>query len=351
MISPSEAFDLAKRTGQEVVEDNCLSMSAAIAYYALLSLPPLLAILVGIAGVVFGVETVQEQLTGQVGGLVGPEGAAQIRAMIDNAGDLGGGSLMGKLLGLLALLFGATGAFVQLQQSLNRAWEVEPDPASGGLKNFVTKRILSFGMVMTIAFLLIVSLAASAALTALFGVIEGAIGPAGAAFARIGELAVSLGLFTVLFAAIFRALPDAQVEWRDVWAGAAVTAVLFVIGKFLIGFYLGQSNPGEAFGAAGSVVVLLVWIYYTALILLVGAEFTQLWAVHTGSRIQPAEDAVRVVESQKKVVRQNTSPETKSDDEDAGESEGAKATHPYGERRDPQPREGWNEEPERDREA
>ncbi len=340
MISSSDALDLAKQTGREVIDDNCLSMSAAIAYYALLSLPPLLAILVGVVGAVFGAETVQEQVTGQVGGLVGPDGAAAIRTMIENASDLGGGSLLGKLLGLLALLFGATGAFAQLQESLNRAWEVQPDPEAGGLKNFIVKRVLSFGMVLTIAFLLLVSLAVSAALTALFGVIEGAIGPAGAVLARLGELVVSLGLFTVLFAAIFRVLPDAEVAWRDVWAGAAVTAVLFVVGKFLIGFYLGQSNPGEAFGAAGSVVVLLVWIYYTALILLVGAEFTQQWALRYGSHIRPDEDAVRVVETEEKVVREDAPPKKPTD---ASTEDAPAAAHPYAERREPKPRSGWNE--------
>ncbi len=343
MISFSNALALVKQTGQEVADDNCTSMSAAIAYYTLLSLPPLLAILVGVAGAVFGAETVQEQITGQVGGLLGERGAEEIRTMIENAGDLGGGSLVGKLFGLLALLFGATGAFVQLQQSLNRAWEVRPDESGSGVVNFLTKRVLSFGMVLTIAFFLIVSLAASALLSGLFGQIEASLGPVGAAFAWVGEIAVSLALFTFLFAAIFKVLPDAQITWRDVWVGGLVTALLFVLGKFLIGFYLGRSDPGEAFGAAGSIVVILVWIYYTALILLVGAEFTQIWAQRYGAHIRPDEDAVRVVETEK-VVREAATPST---DEGAGKEEQGEetqtATHPYGERRDPQPRSGWNE--------
>lgn len=342
MPSLSATVDLLKQTGKEIGEDNCTSMSAAIAYYTLFSLPPLLVILIAVAGAVFGPDAVQEQLTGQVGGLVGESGAEEIRVMIENAGDLGTGSVLGKVLGLLALVFGATGAFAQLQQSLNRAWEVRPDPESGGIKAFLTKRVLSFGMVLTIAFLLVVSLAASALLSGLFSQVEAALGPAGAAFAWVGDIVLSLAIFTLLFAAIFRVLPDAEVAWRDVWVGGFATAVLFVVGKFLIGFYLGRSNPGEAFGAAGSLVVILVWIYYTALILLAGAEFTQVWAKRYGSRIEPDDDAVRVVEHERIV---------EEDADQAGaaaapsERDGTERSirHPYAEPRDPEPRSGWNE--------
>jgi membrane protein len=347
MASFGDAVSLLKQTGKEIGEDNCTSLSAAIAYYTLFSLPPLLVILVGVAGAVFGADVVQERLTGQVGGLVGESGAAEIQTMIENAGDFGGGSLVGKVLGLLALVFGATGAFAQLQQALNRAWEVKPDPSQSGVTNFLTKRVLSFGMVLTIAFLLMVSLAASALLSGLFTQIESALGPVGAVFAWIGELVLSLGIFTLLFAAIFKVLPDAEITWRDVWVGALVTALLFVVGKFLIGFYLGRSNPGEAFGAAGSVVVILVWLYYTSLILLAGAEFTQVWAKRYGSRIEPDDDAVRVIGEERVVDEGETRPP-------AGRKEGASADehpdrdrsgvpHPYAEPREPEPRSGPNE--------
>ncbi|MEM1044239.1 MAG: YihY/virulence factor BrkB family protein [Bacteroidota bacterium] len=342
MISLSAALDLLKQTGREVADDNCTSMSAAIAYYTLLSLPPLLATLVGVAGAVFGAETVQEQITGQLGSLLGESGGDEVRTMIENASTLGGGSVGGKVLALLALLLGATGAFVQLQQSLNRAWEVQPDDSGSGVVSFLTKRVLSFGMVLTIAFLLIVSLAASALLSGLFGVVEEALGSVGAVFAYAGQLAVSLALFAFLFAAIFKVLPDAHISWRDVWVGGAATALLFVLGKFLIGFYLGRSDPGEAFGAAGSVVVILVWIYYTALILLVGAEFTQVWARRFGSRIVPDEDAVRVVETER-VVRTSASPPEAEEPAEREEATAPDAAHPYAAPRDPQPRSGWNE--------
>lgn len=342
----SQTLALLKQTGREVAEDHCTSMSAAIAYYTLFSLPPLLVILVGVAGTVFGVEAVQEQLTGQVGGLVGENGAAEIQTMIDNASDFGGGSIGGKILGVLALLFGATGAFAQLQHSLNRAWEVRPNPEASGVMGFVMKRVLSFGMVLTVAFLLVVSLAASALMTGLFSVFESMLGPAGATFAQIGELVLSLGIFTLLFASIFKLLPDAEIVWRDVWVGAGVTAVLFVLGKFLIGFYLGRSDPGEAFGAAGSIVVILVWIYYTALILLVGAEFTQVWATRFGSRITPEEGAVRVerqvrvADGEPGAAKSGTGEKEKSSEEASGE-----VAHPYVQPREPEPRSGWNPEP------
>jgi membrane protein len=344
MASFGDAVSLLKQTGKEIGEDNCTSMSAAIAYYTLFSLPPLLVILVGVAGAVFGPDAVQEQITSQVGGLVGEQGGEEIETMIRNAGDLGGGSLLGKVLGLLALVFGATGAFAQLQQSLNRAWEVRPDPSESGVKNFIGKRVLSFGMVLTIAFLLVVSLAVSALLSGLFTQVESAIGPVGAVFAWIGQLLVSLGIFTLLFAAIFKLLPDADVTWRDVWVGAFATAVLFVVGKFLIGFYLGRSNPGDAYGAAGSVVVILVWLYYTSLILLAGAEFTQVWAKRYGSRIEPADDAVRVVEEER-VVDEGDG----ADDHGATDASGDRdtdrsaAVHPYAEPRTPEPRSGLND--------
>lgn len=344
MASFGDAVSLLKQTGKEIGEDNCTSMSAAIAYYTLFSLPPLLVILVGVAGAVFGAEAVQEQITGQVGGLVGDQGGAEIETMIRNAGDLGGGSVVGKVLGLLALLFGATGAFGQLQQSLNRAWEVRPDPAGSGINNFIGKRVLSFGMVLTVAFLLVVSLAVSALLSGLFTSVESAIGPAGAVFAWIGEVVVSLGIFTLLFAAIFKLLPDAEITWRDVWVGALATSLLFIVGKFAIGFYLGRSDPGAAFGAAGSVVVILVWLYYTALLLLAGAEFTQVWAKRYGSRIEPADDAVRVVEEERVVDEGEGSVEhgsaNVSEDRDAEYSD---AAHPYAEPRAPEPRSGLND--------
>lgn len=283
---------VATETVQEISDDDVPSMSAAVAYYTVFSLPPLLAILVGIAGWVFGAETVVEWLMGQVGSLVGTDGSAAIRSMIENASSPGT-SVGGKVIGVVALLLGASGAFGQLQKALNRAWDVAPE-ASGGIVAMMTKRLLSFGMVLTIVFFLLVSLAVSTALTVVGGAAESGVG-AGLAgpVMHVVNLAVSLAVITGLFGALFRYVPDVDVPWGDVWVGAFVTAVLFTLGKTAIGIYLGTANPGSAFGAAGSLIVVLVWIYYSSLILLVGAEFTEVWASHT--KREPAAEPAEAV--------------------------------------------------------
>lgn len=278
--------DLLVTTGREIADDDVPSLSAAIAYYTVFSLPPLLVVIVGVAGAVFGPDAVQEALTGQASGLIGPDAADAIEGMIANASDLGTG-IGSKLAGLAALLFGASGAFGELQKALNRAWEVTPED-TGGLKGLVVKRLLSFGLVLTIAFLLLVSLAVSAVLSAV-GDAASALAPSDLtrALVQVANVVVSLGVITVLFAALFKWLPDADIAWHDVLVGAFVTAILFTLGKTLIGLYLGTANPGSAFGAAGSLALILVWIYYSALILLAGAEFTQAWTQHHGGRIVP----------------------------------------------------------------
>ncbi len=280
---------LATTTVQEVTDDDVPTLAAAIAYYTVFSLPPLLVLLVAIAGAVLGPDEVARALTKQAGSAVGGGASDAVRSMIDNASSLGSG-IGAKLAGIAALLFGATGAFSQLQKALNRAWEVEEASEGGGLLSVLLKRVLSFGMVLTIAFLLLVSLALSAVLTALGDAASSVAGDGAAgALVQVLNLVVSFGVTAALFAVLFRVLPDAEVAWRDVWVGALVTAVLFTIGKAAIGLYLGTADPGSAFGAAGSLALLLVWIYYSALIVLVGAEFTQAWAEQAGEGIEPEE--------------------------------------------------------------
>lgn len=336
MARLSEGLSVLKESGREILEDNCMSYAAAIAYSTLFSLPPLLVIIVEVVGSFFGADAVQGRITEQMGGLIGEASAREIEGMIQSASEFSGGSLAGTIIGVLALLVGATGAFGQLQKALNRAWSVEPKP--GGIKGLLLKRVLSFGLVLTIAFLLLVSLILSALLAAFGGLVEAWLGSGLAWLIQILNVVLSLGLITALLAAIFRWLPDAEVAWRDVWIGAAATALLFTIGKSVIGLYLGHSNVGSAFGAAGSVVVILVWIYYTALILLAGAEFTQVWARRYGSRIRPSEHALRVVET-KQVVEAGG--DVAEDAARSGTSE--KVDRPYVHPRDPAPRSGWNE--------
>ena len=281
--------------------NDCLSMAAALSYSTVFSLPALLILVLTLAGLFVSPTEVQEALQTQLGGIVGPSGQQQIESILTNARrpDIGFG--VASVLGIVFLIVGATGALVQLQSSLNRTWEVKPDPRRGGVRNFLMKRVLSFGMILGIAFLLLVSLVISAALSALGGYMGRLLPGIGAGVLELFNNLVSFGVIVVLFAAMFKFLPDAEIDWRDVWVGAGVTTFLFIVGKFLIGLYLGQSDPGQPFGAAASLAILLVWIYYASLILLLGAEFTETWANERGRGVRPERGAVRVVEEEREI--------------------------------------------------
>jgi membrane protein len=297
-----EGFTLLKESGKDFIDDGCSTQAAALSYYTIFSLPALLVLILLILGAVLDPREVQAQLEGQFGALMGPSTTDQIRTILQQAHQPGSGGPLTTVLSIAALLFGATGAFGQLQSALNRAWEVTPDPEKGGVKAVLLKRVFSFGMILSIAFLLLVSLAVSAALSA-FGGTLGQFLPSGvsATLLQVVNQIISLVVIAGLFAAIFKVLPDARVSWRDVAMGAGFTALLFVLGKFLIGFYLGRSNPGQAFGAAGSLAVMFIWVYYSSMILLFGAEFTQVWSKRHGSGIAPDKGAVRVLEEKRHV--------------------------------------------------
>ncbi len=324
-------LQIVRQTFKEFSEDDCPRMAAAMAYYTVFSMPPLLFLIVMIAGFVYSASAAQEAITREISTVVGSETAEQVATMIAGASERARAAdgLFVTILGGIAFVFGATGAFAQLQNALNRAWQVAPDPKGGGVKNFIFKRLLSFGMVLGTGFLLLVSLALSTVVTAIGSEMRELL-PLGisAWVPRVLDFAVSLGLVTLLFAAIFKILPDARIHWREVWTGAVTTAVLFVIGKFAMGLYLGQSNPGSAYGAAGSLAVILIWIYLSAIILFIGAEFTQVWARRTGKRIMPSRGAVRMIWSAKGTV----------DDGDDGaptEGSGTRDTSPAAESRPP----------------
>lgn len=287
---------LIKTTFREFLDDDAPRLAAALAYYTVFSLPPLLILLVMIAGVFLTPEDVEGRLVQEIAAAMGPDAADQVRDMIRNVERPGGGGPLVTLLSVAALVFGATGAFGQLQAALNKAWEVRRAPERGGVLAIVTKRVLSFGMILVIAFLLLASMVLSALLGYAGDFLAGLL-PGGVDTAALWavDLGLSLLVVTALFAAMFKVLPDARVAWHDVWRGALVTAALFVAGKFLLGVYIGRTDPGSAFGAAGSLAILLVWIYYSALILFLGAEFTQVYAERRGGGIRPDEDAVRVV--------------------------------------------------------
>jgi membrane protein len=283
-----------KQSFKDFMEDDCMTSAAALSYYTVFSLPAILMLIMLLVSSVMDPSDVRGGLEAQLQSLMGPGAGGQVRTMLEETERPGGG-LLPTIVGLVALAFGATGALGQLQAALNRAWDVEPDPNQGGIKSFLTKRLFSFGMLLSIAFLLLVSLAISAMLSGIGDRLSGFL-PSGlsAPVLHALNLGISLAVISLLFAAMFKVLPDAKVAWRSVWVGGVVTAVLFVVGKFLIGLYIGNSNPGEAYGAAGSLIVMLLWIYYSAIIVLFGAEFTESWAEKRGEGVEPEPGAVRV---------------------------------------------------------
>jgi membrane protein len=287
------AIQLIKDTFAEWNEDKVSRLAAALAYYTIFSLAPLLIIAIAIAGLVFGQEAAQNQIVGQIQGLVGREGAEAIQAMILNASRPGAG-IVATIFGVVTLLFGASGLFAQLQDALNTIWEVTPRPR--GIIGMIQDRFWSFSMVLGTGFLLLVSLILSAVLAGIATYL-GSLMPGFVQLWTIVNFLVSFGVITILFALIYKVIPDAKVAWSDVWIGAIVTSFLFSIGRYLIGLYLGSSAIGSAYGAAGSFVIVLIWVYYSAQILLIGAEFTQVYATRYGSRIKPSKNAIPVSEA------------------------------------------------------
>jgi membrane protein len=300
---------IVKDSAKDFIDDDCMDAAAALSYYTIFSLPALLVLILTIIGAVMSPSDVRGGLEGQLESLMGPSAGEQVRTIIQQAEQKPHSGLIATILGVVGLLLGATGAAGQLQKALNRTWNVEPDPSQGGLKNFLTKRIFSLGMILVVAFFLLVSLVVSAALTGMGDRLDSVL-PAGLSglFLEVLNMVISLAVITLLFGALFKVMPDAKISWRSVWVGAAVTALLFVIGKFLIGFYLGQSNPGQAYGAAGSLAVLLLWVYYSSLILLFGAEFTETWAERRGKGIEPEPGAVRVRREKQRVGEPGSTP-------------------------------------------
>jgi membrane protein len=272
-----------------------MTLGAAMAYSAVFSLAPLLLTIVSLAGLVFGRDAIQNQIAGQVQGLIGQGAAEQVQTMLANQAKNQSGGIIGTAIGILTLIFGATGAFAALQDALNKAWQVQPDPKQGGIRAFLTKRMLSFGMILGVVFLLIASLAVSAALAAVSTWMGGYL-PSGLSggVAQGLSFVVSLAVIAALFTVILKVLPDGRVSWRDAWAGGALTSILFTIGKTALGIYLGKAAPGSVYGAAGSLVLIVLWLYYASLILLFGAEFTKVWAAAHFRTIAPEKGAVRV---------------------------------------------------------
>lgn len=283
---------LIRETYAECKNDNVPLHAAALAYYTIFSLAPLLLIAIAVAGAAFGEEAARGELVRQIQGLVGKEGAVAIQAMIENASRPESGGMLATVIGFFLLMLGASGVFGQLQMALNTMWNAKPIPMPGrGFSNFLITRFLSFAMILVIGFLLLVSLLLSSLLVVAGGSLNRLM-PGLPVLGQGLNLLISLGVITVLFASIYKYLPDACVPWRDLWVGAAVTSVLFNIGKAAIGFYIGISSFSSTYGAAGSLVIVLIWIFYSAQTLLIGAEFTQVYSRNRRKSGHPTQQAL-----------------------------------------------------------
>ncbi len=292
---PRGVLPLLKQAAADWNEDDATKLAASLSFYTALSVAPLLIIAIAVAGLVFGEDAARGEILGQLQGLVGHDSAKTVESMVESAAKPKTG-IISTVISVLVLVFGATGVFAELQTSLNHIWEVKPKPGRG-IWQVVRQRFLSLGMVLGIGFLMLVALIVSTALSAIGKWAEATL-PGAVILWQIGMHVVAFALIATLFAMIYKVLPDAEISWRDVWVGAAVTALLFTIGKFLIGLYLGRASVTSSYGAAGSIIVFLLWVYYSAQILFMGAEITQVYARMYGNRIQPSPNAVPLNEGE-----------------------------------------------------
>ena len=308
MHDKKSIWDVFKSSVAQWFEDQPFQMASSLAYYTIFSLAPLLIIVIAIAGFAFGEQAAEQQIVGKIQGTIGQQGAEAVQRMIQNASSQPKTGMISAIVGFVALLFGAGGVVGQLRTSLNTIWGVAPKPGQG-VWGFMRQRFISFAMILGIGFLLLVSLVVSAAVTGLAQLIGNFL-----MLAYALDLLISFLFITALFAMIYKFLPDVQIQWRDVWIGAALTSLLFTIGKFLIGLYLGHSSVTFTYGAAGSLITILLWVYYSSLIFFLGAEFTQVYATRYGSGVAPAEQAVPIGV----LPRKTPPPEMRSRDRTAG---------------------------------
>ena len=288
----SKTWYLLKTTFLEFNDDNAIKLSAALSYYTIFALPPLLIIIITICGFFFGEEAVTGELYGQINRLVGNDAAIQIQDAIKNV-QLTDSNVFVTIFGVVMLLIGASGVFAEIQSSINFIWGLRAKP-NKGLKKFIQNRIMSFSMIVSVGFLMLVSLMLNAVLDLLNSRLKIYLEDSTVYLFYVINLIIVLVSITLLFAIIFRTLPDGVIKWKDAFIGAGCTAVLFLIGKFAIGFYLGNSRIASVYGAAGSVIIILVWVYYSAIILYFGAEFTKVYAKSFGGQIAPNEYAVEI---------------------------------------------------------
>jgi membrane protein len=290
-VRPGSIWEAARETVRDFVDDEAMILGAALAYYTALSLAPLVVLLLWFAS--FLGDGMQQQLVAQIQDVVGPQAGAAISGVIDNAKAQPSVGNIAGIVSLATLLFSVSGVFAQLQYALNRIWDVEASPAKSGAWAWVRKRLLSIGTFVSVAFLLVVSMAVTAAVAALSQFARGLLPGADVVWYAAAWL-VSFALTALMFALVYKVLPDVTIGWREALIGAVGTALLFAAGRWAIGLYLGRSAVGSAYGAAGSLIVLLIWVYYASLILFAGAELTQVVARRLGRQIEPDAHAIRI---------------------------------------------------------
>jgi membrane protein len=293
-------LSLFAKAGNGFLNDNAFKLSASLSYYTVFALGPLLLIIISLAGIFFGREAVQGKLYLQLAGLVGEAAGAQIQEIISNVHRTHS-TTTGAIVGAIILIIGATGVFTEMQDSINYIWSVRAKPKKSWLK-YLTNRLLSFSLVIGLGFLLLVSLVVNALLNLLSDRLTRIFPNYTVYFFNIINLAIILVVITGLFAVIFKVLPDAKIAWRDALLGALITAILFLLGKLGISYYLERSGLDITYGAAASIIIILSWIYYSALILYFGAEFTKMYALHHGAGIRPKETAVFIIKKESKEV-------------------------------------------------
>jgi membrane protein len=293
-------FGVLKDAFGAFTQDNCMKLSAALSYYTVFAIGPLLVIVISLSGWFYGEEAVQGKLYGQIRGLVGAEAALQVQQIIQNVQQTGGG-LIGTIVGAVVLFIGATGIFTEIQDSINWIWSLRAKPKRGIVK-LLLNRLLSFSLIVSLGFLLLVSLVASALMDLLNERLTKMFPDTMVVVLYIVNQLLVFVVISVLFSVIFKVLPDGKIKWKDAFIGASFTAVLFLIGKAAIGLYLGNSQLGATYGAAASVIIILTWVYYTSIILYFGAEFTKIYALEYGGGIVPNKTAVFIIKSEAKEI-------------------------------------------------
>ncbi len=296
----STLWRILKRSGQAFNEDDGMKLSASLSYYTIFAIAPFLVIVIAIAGSVFGQEAVQGKVYYQIMNLVGKDAAAQVQSIILNV-QLKDQGFWGTVIGSIILMIAATGVFTEIQSSINYIWSIKAKPKKGFLK-FVINRLISFSLVLSIGFILLVSLLLNSLMDLLYARLEQVFDTTSLKLLYTLNVAFIFAIITTLFTIMFKILPDAKINWRDSMAGAAFTAVLFIIGKFLIGFYIGNSKLGSTYGTAASIIVILLWVYYTSIILYFGAEFTKIHSRELGRGIVPDEQAVYIIKTESREI-------------------------------------------------